>query len=540
MKLSQNSARDMLLYELGNMFTARLGLEELIPLVISKCREILNAGGVSLLLLDEERDELYFPYVSEDDPEAARLLSGLRIPAASGLAGAALISGQAEKVDDPQSDPRFYSGVDRKTGITTRSLLVAPLLTGDGRLGVIEAVNPRGQEFFSDADLALLEKLALSIGVAVQNARRFSEVKASAEQLQAQVGALRRDLARSDRFSEIIAVSPAMVEVFRLMEAAAFSTIPVLIEGETGTGKELVARGIHRASPRAEAPFVAVNCSALPEALLESELFGHRRGAFTGATDDQPGLFRAAKGGVIFLDEIGEMPLAMQAKLLRVVQENEVTPVGDTRPSKVDVRVISATNRDLKAALAARAFRQDLYYRLAAFPIRLPPLRERREDIPFLAARLLGLASERHHKSLRGFDSSAVDLFSRADWTGNVRELQNEIERAVALATDGETITAAQLSPSLKTIEVSDRAATGIRSALGPEGEDHGSGSPSQALSERIPRTTTPLQDARGAYEARYISQVLGEHGGNVSHAALALRVSRVALQKKMKKYGLR
>ena len=540
MNISQNSARDMMIYELGNLFTARLGLEELIPLVISKCRELLDAGGVSILLLDEERDELSFPYVSEDDPAAAGRLSGLRIPASSGIAGAALRSGQAEKVDDPQSDPRFYSGVDRKTGITTRSLLVAPLLTDDGRLGVIEAVNPRGQEFFTDADLALLEKLALSIGVAVQNARRFSEVKASAEQLQAQVGALRRDLARSDRFTEIIAVSPAMVEVFRLMEAAAFSTIPVLIEGETGTGKELVARGIHRASPRAEAPFVAVNCSALPEALLESELFGHRRGAFTGATDDQPGLFRAAKGGVILLDEIGEMPLAMQAKLLRVVQENEVTPVGDTRPSKVDVRVISATNRDLKAALAARTFRQDLYYRLAAFPIRLPPLRERREDIPFLAARFLELASERHHKSLRGFDSSAVDLFSRADWTGNVRELQNEIERAVALATDGGTITADQLSPSLRTFEVSGREAAGNRSAPGPNGEDHGSGLPSQAFSERNPRATTSLQDARGAYEARYISQVLGEHGGNVSHAALALRVSRVALQKKMKRYGLR
>jgi Nif-specific regulatory protein len=522
------------------MFTARLGLEELIPLVISKCREILNAGGVSLLLLDEERDELYFPYVSEDDPEVARRLSGLRIPAGSGLAGAALRSGRAEKVDDPQSDPRFYSGVDRKTGITTRSLLVAPLLTNDERLGVIEAVNPREQEFFTDADLALLEKLALSIGVAVQNARRFGEVKASAEQLQAQVGVLRRDLARSDRFTEIIAVSPAMVEVFRFMEAAAFSTIPVLIEGETGTGKELVARGIHRASSRAEAPFVAVNCSALPEALLESELFGHRRGAFTGATDDQPGLFRAAKGGVILLDEIGEMPLAMQAKLLRVVQENEVTPVGDTRPSKIDVRVISATNRDLKAALAARAFRQDLYYRLAAFPIRLPPLRERREDIPFLAARFLELASERHHKSLRGFDSSAVDLFSRVDWTGNVRELQNEIERAVALATEGETITAAQLSPSLRTIEVSGRAAAGMPVALGPEGEDHGSGSSGHALSESNPLATTSLHDARGAYEAKYISQVLDEHGGNVSHAALALRLSRVALQKKMKKYGLR
>jgi transcriptional regulator with GAF, ATPase, and Fis domain len=540
MKLSQNSARDMLVYELGNMFTARLGLEELIPLVISKCREILNAGGVSLLLLDEGRDEFYFPYVSERDPEVAGRLSGLRIPAGAGLAGAALRSGKAEKVDDPQSDPRFYSGVDRKTGIITKSLLVAPLLTDDGSLGVIEAVNPQGREFFTDADLALLEKLALSIGVAVQNARRFSEVKASAEQLQAQVGALRRDLARSDRFTEIVAVSPAMVEVFRLMEAAAFSTIPVLIEGETGTGKELVARGIHRASARAAAPFVAVNCSALPEALLESELFGHRRGAFTGATDDQPGLFRAAKGGVVFLDEIGEMPLAMQAKLLRVVQENEVTPVGDTRPSKIDVRVISATNRDLKAALAARTFRQDLYYRLAAFPIRLPPLRERREDIPFLAARFLELASERHHKNVRGFDSSAVDLLSRADWIGNVRELQNEIERAVALAIDSGSIKASQLSSSLSAIEVSRSDTADTQSSLGTEGQGRGSGSLSQSPSECNPRATISLQDARGAWEAQHIAQVLREHGGNVSHAALALRLSRVALQKKMKKYGLR
>jgi two-component system, NtrC family, response regulator HupR/HoxA len=331
-----------------------------------------------------------------------------------------------------------------------------------------------------------------------------------------------------------------MVEVFRLMEGAAFSSIPVLIEGETGTGKELVARGIHRASSRVDAPFVAVNCAALPEALLESELFGHRRGAFTGATDDQAGLFSAAKGGVIFLDEIGEMPLAMQAKLLRVVQENEVTPVGDTRPRKVDVRVISATNRGLKAASTAGAFRQDLYYRLAAFPIRVPSLRERREDIPLLAARFLELASERHRKSLRGFDPSVIDLFSRVEWLGNVRELQNEIERVVALAADGETITADHLSPALRPSEVSGGAATGIRAALSPGAEDHASAPSTQTSSERNPRATTSLQDARASYEARYISQVLGEHGGNVSHAALALRVSRVALQKKMKRYGLR
>src|ERR1700687_1806582 len=213
MNTSDDSAREKMVYELGSMFTARLGLEELIPLVISKCREVLDADGVSVLLLDEERNELYFPYVSEDDPEVARRLSGLRIPAGSGVAGAALRSGQPERVDDPQSDSRFYSEVDRKTGVTTKSLLVAPLLVGDGRLGVIEAVNPRGRRSFTDADLALLEKLALSIAVAVQNARRFREVKASAEQLQAQVGVLRRDLARRDRFTEIIGVNAAMLEL---------------------------------------------------------------------------------------------------------------------------------------------------------------------------------------------------------------------------------------------------------------------------------------------------------------------------------------
>jgi len=540
MDISDENARERMVYELGSMFTAQLGLAELIPLVISKSREVLNAGGVSVLLLDEERDELYFPYVSEADPEVAQRLSRLRFPASSGFAGAALRTGQSEKIDDPQSDARFYSEVDRKTGVTTKSLLVAPLLAGDGRLGVIEAVNPRGRRAFTDADLALLEKLALSIGVAIQNARRFREVKSSAEQLQAQIGALRRDLARRDRFIEIIGASPAMVEVFRLMEGAAFSSIPVLIEGETGTGKELVARGIHRASFRAGAPFVAINCAALPEALLESELFGHRRGAFTGATGDQAGLFRAAAGGVIFLDEIGEMPIAMQAKLLRVVEENEVTSVGDTRPIKVDVRVISATNRDLKAALAARAFRQDLYYRLAAFPIRLPSLRERREDIPLLAVRFLELASERHKKHLRGFDPPAIDLLSRASWPGNVRELQNEIERVVALAADGEMIRVEHFPAALTLAQVSGSAAPGIRAAGSPGGVDHTSALPTQTASERNQRATTSLQDARASYEAQYISQVLSEHGGNVSHAALALRVSRVALQKKMKRYGLR
>jgi len=313
----------------------------------------------------------------------------------------------------------------------------------------------------------------------------------------------------------------------QLMESAAASSIAVLLEGETGTGKELVAHAIHRASDRADGPFVAVNCAALPEALLESELFGHRRGAFTGATADQPGFFKAAAGGVIFLDEIGEMPFAMQAKLLRVLQDSEVTAIGDTRPQKVDVRVIAATNCDLRAAVTAKTFREDLYYRLAAFPIHLPPLRERREDIPLLAASLLETACQRHHKDVRGFEPATIELLCRAMWPGNVRELQNEIERAVAIARAGETITPAHLSPHLRSAEPSPLAVNSSKAeSVEPSvGSDSASG---------------PLREARAEFEARYIAKVLAENNGSISRAALALGISRVALHQKMKDYGLR
>jgi Nif-specific regulatory protein len=519
-------------YELGNAFAERLELEELIPFVLARCRELLDAEGVAVLFIDVEHNELYFPYVSEHDPEVAKRLTGLRFPADRGIAGAVLRSGHAEKVDDVRSDPRFFSGVDQKTGMATGSiiaapLIAAPLITDEGSLGVLEAVNRRGVGPFSKSDLALFEALAASVAVAIRNARRFGQMKASEQRLRVQVGSLRRELASHDPFAEVIATSPAMAEVLQLMESAAASSIAVLIEGETGTGKELVAHAIHRASDRSDGPFVALNCAAVPEALLESELFGHRRGAFTGATADHSGLFRAASGGVIFLDEIGEMPFAMQAKLLRVLQDSEVTSVGDTRPQKVDVRVISATNRDLRAAVAAKIFREDLYYRLAAFPIHLPPLRERREDIPLLAASFLEAACQRHHRHLRGFDPATVDLLGRVMWPGNVRELQNEIERAVALAHDGETIVPAHLSPNLR----SAVSAGPDISAPGP-----------QAVKNKAPghSAAVPLREARSDFEARYIAEVLAENDGSISRAARALGISRVALHQKMKDYGLR
>src|SRR5579862_10024544 len=400
-----------LIYELGNAFASRLELVPLIELVTSKCREVLDADGVAVMLLDVESQELYFPYFSDRDPKVAERLARVRVPIGKGIAGEVFQTCRSMKIDNVSTDSHFYTGVDKKTGLTTRSLLAAPLVAHEVRLGVIEAVNPLGREAFSDNDLALLEALADSVAVAIYNADRVGKLKASEEILRTQVGALRRELARHELLDEIIGVSPEMAEVHHLMNNAAASSISVLLVGETGSGKEVTARGIHRMSARADKPFLAVNCAALSEHLLESELFGHRRGAFTGATQNQPGLFRAANGGVIFLDEIGEMPLGMQPTLLRVLQDGEIMSVGDTRPERVDVRVFSATNRELRSAVAAGTFRADLYYRLAAFPIRLPPLRMRRRDIPLIADHFLAQTSVRHHKEIHEFDPGVLELF---------------------------------------------------------------------------------------------------------------------------------
>jgi Nif-specific regulatory protein len=532
-----------LIYELGNAFACQLDLDSLLQLVTRKCREVLAAEGAAILLLDPQGEELFFPYLADLDPEVARRLAPLRFPAQLGIAGEALRTGHALKVDDVSAEKRFYSLIDRHTGLTTRSLLAAPLIVGDARLGVVEVVNSTRAHSFIDDDLILLESLASSIALAIKNASQVAQLMTSEQTLRAQVGALRRDLARHELLDDIAGTSPAMIEVLRLMSSISASPIAVLIEGETGTGKELVARALHRMSDRADRPFLPVNCAALSEHLLESELFGHRRGAFTGAINDQPGLFKAASGGAIFLDEIGEMPLAMQPKLLRVLQDGEIIPVGSTRPERVDVRVLSASNRDLKSAVDSRAFRADLYYRLAAFPITLPPLRDRDGDIPLLAARFLAIASERHHKSIPGIAPAALALLERYGWPGNVRELQNEIERAVALTPPGETIRPENLSPRIHSDSPptplstpsasSGAAASAYASAPGPASSE----SPS---SESPSSENGDLRFARADFEARHITKVLTSHQGNVSRAAKTLGISRISLQRKLKEYNIR
>ncbi len=515
------TGRFRLLYDLGCAFAARIELDELFPFIVNKCREVFDAEGASVLLLNDEETELFFPYVADADPGVADRLRQLRVPSDKGIAGSVLSSGNGVRVDDVASDSRFFAVVDEATGFTTRNVLCAPLRTHQGVIGVLQVVNRRAEEQFSDDDLQFLEALAGGTAVAIENARLYAKVKASEELLRVQVGALRRDIVHRNRFPDMVGNGPAMNEVFQLMESAAASPITVLIEGETGTGKELVASGIHNAGPRADAPFLAVNCAALSETLLESELFGHRRGAFTGATQDHRGLFEAAQGGTVFLDEVGEMPTSMQAKLLRVLQEGEVIRVGDSEPRKVDVRIISATNRNLEEEVEANNFREDLFYRLAVFPIHVPPLRERREDIPALCQHMV--AKQRTVSGCNGITDEAREQLMGHAWPGNIRQLENEIERSAVLAGRGGVIEIAHLSAKVRNAApAASVTATPAAPAIS-DGED-----------------PTPLREARATFEANFIRQALGQNERNVSRTARVLGLSRVMLQKKMKEYGLR
>ncbi len=337
------------------------------------------------------------------------------------------------------------------------------------------------------------------------------------KRLREQATNLRRELEGVHAFHNLVGKSSVMQEVYRLLEQASGLDITVLLTGETGTGKELAARAIHYHSSRRERRFVPVNCGALPGELVESELFGHARGAFTGATGPKPGLFEDAHGGTIFLDEVGELPLPVQVKLNRVLQEKEIRRVGDNTPVKVDVRIIAATYRDLKAEVLERRFREDLFYRLNVFPIRLPPLRERREDIPLLAAHFLEKHARVLHRELSGLAPEALRTLTGYLWPGNVRELENTVERAVAIAGGRE-------------VEVGDLPVEVKGAQEGPL--------PADVLAKMAYRDA--IDTARDRVSRDYLVTLMREFGGNVTHAAQRAGVERESLHRLLKRYGLR
>jgi two-component system response regulator GlrR len=304
--------------------------------------------------------------------------------------------------------------------------------------------------------------------------------------------------------SEIITASPAMETLLAEARLAARSGAALLIQGESGTGKELLARAVHRTSPRHARPFVAINCGAIPAELLESELFGHVKGAFTGAGRDHPGLFQSADGGTVFLDEVGDMPLPLQVKLLRVLQEGEVRPVGATGARKVDVRILSATHRDLDEAIAEGRFREDLYYRLNVVNLVLPPLRARREDIPLLAQHFLATLATRYQRRIHGFAPDALDMLAAADWPGNVRQLHNVLEQCVALC-PASTIPAALVARALR-----DK-----------------------------PAEIQPLAEARAAFERNYLVSLLKLTRGQASEVARLAGRNRTEVYRLLQRHNL-
>jgi transcriptional regulator with GAF, ATPase, and Fis domain len=330
--------------------------------------------------------------------------------------------------------------------------------------------------------------------------------------MQAELSYLRSEVGRKYQFENIIGSSAGMMQVRGLMERAIDSGLTVLIIGETGTGKELVAKAIHYSSPRKNKLPQELNCGAIPKDLVASTLFGHRKGAFTGANEDKMGLFEVASGGTVLLDEISEMPEDAQIHLLRVLQEHKIQRIGETELRDVDIRVIAITNRDLEDEVEAGRFREDLYYRLTVFPIHIPPLRERADDIPLLAEHFLRQACQQQDKDLEGFAPGVLDMLSGYSWPGNVRELEHEIYRATALAEEGSRI---------QTYHFSSRVTRG------------------ESLIQEVLSEQVGYRELVNRFRRRVIEEALRENNGNRSAAARQLRIDRSNLVAVMKRLGI-
>lgn len=403
---------------------------------------------------------------------------------------------------------------DSIMGASIRSTIGVPLFRGEDIIGVLQVDNRSAPAMLNPGDVELLGVLAYNASLAVANARLIKRLVTAEERLQKENNFLkgREERRRGGKDVVIIGTSEPMNKLLGQLDKVVDTRVTVLLEGETGTGKEVMAAAIHYRSRRRDKLFVAQNCAALAETLLESELFGHKKGSFTGAMEDKKGLFEIADGGTLFLDEITETPLSLQSKLLRALQEGEVRPVGAMTPKHVNVRIVAATNRNLEEEVKRGRFREDLYYRLKVFPIRLPPLRERREDIPLLASHFLQRYAEEIGKHVGGFSQQAMELMVAYDWPGNVRELQNEVQRIVIQLDPGAFATPDLLSPRIRQVE---------------------------GLVERAGVTRGNLKDMMDIVEKYLLLEALRDHGNNKTNAAKTLGITREGLHKKLRQFGI-
>jgi len=487
-------------------------LDEMLQNVLAKIKDVFGIDGASIALHDHQRKELYFiqtiEEIADGDPQK---MAEMRFPDDYGVAGWVLKEQQSVLIPDVTKDSRFTKKLDLQQNLDTRSMICVPLKTRKRVMGVLYAINKLAAEF-SQKDLRLLEVLSVIIAVSIENARLYGEVRQYASSLEKENYRLKTECQARFNVQGIIGSGAAMQRVFALLDKVIGTDTAVLIQGETGTGKELLAKVIHYNGPLKNKPFVAENCGALSENLLESEIFGHVKGAFTGAIADKKGLFEMANGGTVFLDEIFDMPFSMQTKLLRVLQENQIRPVGGSRYRQVNFRLISSSNRDLFVQVEEGNFREDLFYRIQVFPIVIPPLRERKEDIPLLATHFLEQHAARLDRTLARLTPAALEALMQFKWPGNVRELENEIERALTLAGDDTEITPEYLSERIR---------------------------PSADAGGHLEAAPATLKEATAEVERQMVMEALRKSGGNRSQAARELGLTRQGLLNKIARYEI-
>jgi transcriptional regulator with GAF, ATPase, and Fis domain len=502
-------AEALRIYKALQPLGARLEPSEVIEATVAATFELLpRATHVAILLRSESDKDRFSLAVSRQRAGAAPAPNVDPVRASRAVLRRLLSDRAAILTANAQEE---LSSSESIMGGQILSMLAVPLWRGDDIIGLIQADNRSTAGMFSDRDLEIALLLGSQAALAVDNATLVQRLRVAEERARGENVYLKRR-EQKIKFDNIIGESPAMKSVLSQLERVIDTRATVCIEGETGTGKELIASAIHYQSNRRDKMFVAQNCAALPENLLESELFGHKRGAFTSADSDKKGLFEIADGGTLFLDEMGEMPMSLQAKLLRVLQEGTIRPVGATSEKQVDVRIICATNRDLAAEVEKGRFRQDLYYRLMVFPIKLPPLRDRREDLPQLAAHFLKRYAEEYRIECPGFSQDALDALASYNWPGNIRELENEIQRIVIQAETGHWIEVTDLSPRLRKIE---------------------------GTVTRIAPKQGTLKEMMEQVERWLIAEALREHGGNKTRTAATLGITREGLHKKLAKFGV-
>lgn len=476
-------------------------IEEIIKAIIKEATELTEARRGSILLTKEHLETRFTTLIRVGTDRHQALLQKMSMM----IAGWILKHKDSLLVKDIADDQRF-KGLEM-LGYPRQSVLAVPIQARAKILGVLVLNNDERDTPFDEDDLQLASIIASQSAHVLENAELLLQLKKENEHL-------REEIQRKYSFDEIMGRSKAMNRIFKLLEKIIPTDARVMIQGESGTGKELIARAVHYHGPRQGKRFVAVDCGALPENLLESELFGHVRGAFTGATESKKGLFQVADGGTLFLDEVNNTTPALQAKLLRAIQEGEIRAVGSTKTVKVDVRIICASSRDLAESVKAGTFREDLYFRLKVVPLKLPPLRERLEDISILAEHFLKKFSEALDKPLKGFSKESLQLLLQYDWPGNVRELENAIERCVTLAEPGESL----IEPELLPDELQPDSKTGMTFSA-PEG--------------------STLLTAVETLERAMVSDALARFSGNRTRAAAHLGLSRRGLLNKIERYEL-